>query len=151
MDRGLDAAVKGAIAAGKPFLGICLGLQMLFDSSEEGGEVPGLGIIPGKVVRFEDGVKSPAGEAFKVPQMGWNKVEVLRQAPCFEDIPDGTFFYFAHSYYCVPDDPGVVAGETDYIAKYASAVWRKNIFATQFHPEKSQKYGLQILRNFATE
>ena len=147
--RGLVEPIKQSVAAGKPYLGICLGLQLLFTTGYEDGEHRGLDIIPGKVVRFEDGIRSPQGEVFKVPEMGWNGVGVLRRAPCFEGIPDGTFFYFAHSYYAVPDDPGVVAGQTDYILKYASAVWRKNVFATQFHPEKSQKYGLQVLRNFA--
>ena len=149
--RGLVEPIRRQVAAGKPYLGICLGLQLLFTTGYEDGEHRGLDIIPGKVVRFEDGVKSSQGEAFKVPQMGWNKVRILRPAPAFQGIPDETFFYFAHSYYVVPDDPGVITGQTDYILKYASAIWRKNIFATQFHPEKSQKHGLQILKNFATE
>ena len=147
--RGLIEPIKKAVASGKPYLGICLGLQLLFTAGYEDGEHRGLDLVPGKVVRFEDGVRSPRGEAFKVPEMGWNKVNLLRQAPCLEGIPDGTFFYFAHSYYAVPDDPGVVAGQTDYIVKYASVISRKNLFATQFHPEKSQKYGLHILKNFA--
>ncbi len=147
--RRLIEPIRKAVASGKPYLGICLGYQLLFTTGYEDGEHAGLNIVPGKVVRFEDGVRAPAGEMLKVPQMGWNRVNIVRRPPCFRDTPDGAFFYFAHSYYCVPDDAGLVAGETDYIVKFASALWRDNIFATQFHPEKSQKCGLQILKNFA--
>jgi glutamine amidotransferase len=123
---------------------------LLFTTGYEDGEHRGLDIIPGKVVRFRQ--PSPAaGSPPKIPQMGWNGIEILRESPCFKGIPSGTFFYFAHSYYGVPDDAGVVAARTRYIVPFASAIWRKNVFATQFHPEKSQKYGLMLLKNFAQE
>ncbi len=141
MDRGLDVAVKEATSAGKPFLGICLGLQMLFDSSEEGGKVPGLGIIPGKVVRFTNDLK--------IPQIGWNQVQIKQQAPHLSDIPDGSWVYFVHSYYVVPEDDSVIATVTDYGYEFVSAIWKDNVFASQFHPEKSQAVGLKILENFA--
>ena len=140
-DRGLDVAVKEAIAAGKPFLGICLGLQMLFDSSEEGGKRPGLGVIPGKVVRFR--------HELKIPQIGWNQISIRMQAPQLSGVPEGAWVYFVHSYHVVPDDPSLIATTTDYGYEFASAIWQDNIFATQFHPEKSQAVGLRILENFA--
>jgi glutamine amidotransferase len=140
-ERGLDVAVKDAVRAGKPFLGICLGLQMLFDSSEEGGKYPGLGIIPGKVVRFTHGLK--------IPQIGWNQISIKSQAPLLRGVPEGAFVYFVHSYYVVPDDPSVVATTTDYGYEFCSSIWRDNVFASQFHPEKSQSVGLSILENFA--
>jgi len=141
--RDLVGPIRDAIAAGKPFLGICLGLQLLFDVGYEGGEFEGLGILRGKVVRFD------LPHEFKVPHMGWNRGQLLRPAPHLKDIADGTFFYFVHSYYCVPEDPRVVAIETDYGQPFCAAVWRDNLFATQFHPEKSQAEGLKILKNFA--
>ncbi|MCI0361968.1 MAG: imidazole glycerol phosphate synthase subunit HisH [Planctomycetaceae bacterium] len=141
--RDLVGPIRDAIAAGKPFLGICLGLQLLFDVGYEGGEFAGLGILRGKVVRFD------LPHEFKVPHMGWNRGQFLRPAPLLAGIADGSFFYFVHSYYCVPEDPSVVAIETDYGRPFCAAVWRDNIFATQFHPEKSQAEGLKILRNFA--
>lgn len=144
--RGLVELIKSAVAEGKPYLGICLGLQLLFTTGYEDGEHRGLDIVAGKVVRFAPRDNS-AHE--KVPHMGWNKVDILRPCPYFNVIPSGTYFYFAHSYYVVPDDPSVVAAQTEYITTFASAVWRDNVFATQFHPEKSQRYGLQLLRNFA--
>jgi imidazole glycerol-phosphate synthase subunit HisH len=139
--RGLDTAVINAVAAGKPFLGICLGLQMLFETSEEGGRYPGLGILPGKVVRFR--------HELKIPQIGWNQVNLRSEAPHLAGIAQGAWVYFVHSYYVVPEDPAIVATTTDYGHEFASAVWRDNIFATQYHPEKSQATGLQILANFA--
>src|SRR5688572_4632190 len=141
--RELVQPIKDAIAAGKPFLGICLGLQLLFDVGYEGGEFEGLGILRGKVVRFD------LSHDLKVPHMGWNRGRILRPAPLLKDIPDSTFFYFVHSYYCVPDDPSLIAVETDYGHSFCAAVWKDNVFATQFHPEKSQADGLKILKNFA--
>lgn len=138
------------IDSGRPFLGICLGLQILFGSSEESKSTPGLNVVPGQVRRFANG-------SLKVPHMGWNRVsysapragsEEGRRCPLFEGIPDGTYFYFVHSYYVVPDDSTVVAGMTDYGISFASAVWRDNVFATQFHPEKSQEAGLRLIENF---
>ena len=141
--RELVEPIREAVFAGKPFLGICLGLQLLFDVGYEDGEHEGLGILRGKVVRFE--LPPPA----KVPHMGWNQATILRRAPILEGIADGTYFYFVHSYYVVPVDKSVVAIETDYHGPFCSMVWRDNLFATQFHPEKSQADGLRLLRNFA--
>ena len=139
--------IQDSIAAGKPFLGICLGLQLLFDVSYEDGHYEGLGIIPGKVVRFA----APAG--VKVPHMGWNQIARRNgvQPPLLAGLPDSAHVYFVHSYYVAPDDPAVIAAETDYAGTFTSAIWRGNIFATQFHPEKSQASGLRILRNFAEQ
>lgn len=140
VDRGLDVAVKDAVNDGKPFLGICLGLQMLFDSSEEGGKYPGLGIVPGKVLRFTHDLK--------IPQIGWNQISIRKPAPHFAGVADGSWVYFVHSYYVVPEDDSVVATVTNYGYDFVSAIWRDNVFATQFHPEKSQAVGLKILENF---
>lgn len=147
--RGLVVPIKECVASGKPYLGICLGLQLLFGKGYEDGEHAGLGIIPGKVVRFQFEEGRAEARSLKIPQMGWNRVEAVQAAGPFKGIPSGTFFYFAHSYYGVPDDPSVIAGETEYGVRLASAIWRRNVFATQFHPEKSQKYGLMLLKNFA--
>ena len=147
-EGGFVAPIRAHIAAGKPFLGICLGLQLLFAESEEFGRHPGLGIIPGKVVRFPDGAQE-GGEVLKVPHMGWNRISIRRPAPLYRGIPDGSFVYFVHSYYVVPEDPAVIATETGYGQPFCSSIWCDNIMATQFHPEKSQKIGLAILRNFA--
>ena len=145
---GLEDAIRGTIDEGKPFLGVCLGLQMLFDVSYEDGEHRGLGVLPGKVVRFAP--PAPAtGPPLKVPHMGWNTVSLASPAPLFDGIADQTHFYFVHAYHVVPDDPAVVAGWTDYGGPFCSAVTRGNLFATQFHPEKSQRDGLRLLRNFA--
>lgn len=141
--RGLVEPIRDIIAAGKPFLGICLGLQLLFDVGYEGGEHAGLGVLRGKVVRFD----LPAG--FKVPHMGWNQGRFVRPAPVLDGLADGTHFYFVHSYYVVPEDPALVAIETTYGHPFCAMVWRDNLFATQFHPEKSQADGLRLLRNFA--
>jgi glutamine amidotransferase len=130
------------IRAQKPFLGICLGLQLLFDVSYEGGEHQGLGVIPGKVVRFE------LPRDYKVPHMGWNQALIRRRPPLLEGIDEGSHFYFVHSYYVAPDDPDVVAVESDYGGPFCAMVWRDHLFATQFHPEKSQKLGVKILENF---
>jgi glutamine amidotransferase len=141
--RELIEPIQAAIASNKPFLGICLGLQMLFDVSYEDGEHEGLGVIPGEVRRFD----VPA--EYKVPHMGWNHVAQRRPAPIFNGIADGSHFYFVHSYYVVPQDEKVIAGEASYPEPFCAAIWRKNLFAAQFHPEKSQAAGLQLLKNFA--
>lgn len=141
--RELIEPILAAIESNKPFLGICLGLQMLFDVSYEDGEHEGLGVIPGEVRRFD----VPA--EYKVPHMGWNHVAQRRPAPIFNGIPDGSHFYFVHSYYVVPKDGAVIAGESSYPEAFCAAIWRNNLFATQFHPEKSQATGLQLLKNFA--
>ena len=147
--RGLIEPIKATIQAGKPYLGICLGLQLLFDFSEEGQGVPGLGILSGRVKRFA------IDSHLKIPHMGWNQIKRQvtsdkRQGGCpiLEGIPEDSFFYFVHSYYAAPEDQSVVALETDYGGPLASMVWRGNLFATQFHPEKSQALGLRLLKNF---
>ena len=141
--RELVAPIQEAVASGKPFLGICLGLQLLFEVGYEGGEFPGLGILPGECVKFQ----LPA--EYKVPHMGWNECHFAKRAPIFADIAEGTHFYFVHSYHVVPRDPEVIAVTADYGGPFCAAVWRENLFATQFHPEKSQNEGLKVLKNFA--
>jgi glutamine amidotransferase len=141
--RELIEPIRAAIESGKPFLGICLGLQMLFDVGYEDGVHEGLGVIPGEVRRFN----VPA--EYKVPHMGWNHVKQRRPAPIFHGIADKAHFYFVHSYYVVPKDESVIAGEASYPEPFCAAIWRDNLFATQFHPEKSQAAGLQLLKNFA--
>lgn len=140
----LDATVRDWIAADKPFLGVCLGMQALFEHSEEGG-VTGLGVFRGKVLRFQ----RPAG--FKIPHMGWNGIRFVQPAsPLATSLaPEGEAFYFVHSYHCVPADPKLVLAECDYGGEFCAAIARGRCFATQFHPEKSQAKGLQIYRNFA--
>jgi glutamine amidotransferase len=140
----LDQPVREHIAAGKPFLGICLGLQLLFDVSYEDGQWEGLGVLAGKVVRFAD------QPDLKIPHMGWNSLELARPARLFEGIPDGSSFYFVHSYYVVPEDESVIAARTEHGTRFVSAVAHNNLFATQFHPEKSQSVGLRLLTNFAS-
>ena len=135
------------IREGRPFLGICLGLQLLFTESEEFGVHKGLDVIPGRVVRFPEGLKE-GGEELKVPHMGWNQLAIRRRPPVFTGIEDGTNVYFVHSYYVKPDDESVVAATTGYGIEFCAAVWKDNIVATQFHPEKSQEMGLRILKNF---
>lgn len=139
---GLIEPVRDVITCGTPFLGICLGMQLLFETSDEFGPVAGLGIFPGRVVRFPD---SPD---LKVPHMGWNQIRKRQDAPHLRGIDDGTFVYFVHSYYVAPNDPALVATSTEYGIEFASAVARENVFATQYHPEKSQAIGLRILENF---
>jgi glutamine amidotransferase len=141
--RDLVSPIRDVIASGKPFLGICLGLQLLFDVSYEDGEWQGLGVIPGRVLRFQ------VPPEWKVPHMGWNGVVVKRPSPLLAGIADNTYFYFVHSYYVVPDDPAMVALEASYPDPFCAAVCKDNVFATQFHPEKSQANGLQLLKNFA--
>jgi glutamine amidotransferase len=145
--RGLRQAVLDA-ARTKPFLGICLGMQSLFDSSEE-GNVAGLGILPGRVLRFpHEAMVDDKGEKLKVPHIGWNEVHESHEHPLWAGIRDGSRFYFVHSYYCEPATPELVAGFTTYPFPFTSAVARDNIFAVQFHPEKSQAAGLALLGNF---
>ncbi|PSB91581.1 imidazole glycerol phosphate synthase subunit HisH [Candidatus Pandoraea novymonadis] len=135
-------------AATKPLFAVCVGEQMLFEISEE-SNVPALGIMPGRVVRFRlDGQRQDDGSRFKVPQMGWNRVRQTLNHPIWFGIPDNSYFYFVHSYYVVPVDPTLTAGETKYGVDFTCAVARDNIFATQFHPEKSSVHGLALYRNF---
>jgi glutamine amidotransferase len=143
--QDLLAATRDWIHSGKPFLGICVGYQALFDSSEEFNScAAGLGIFQGKVVRF------PQRDGLKVPQIGWNQLEIVRpDCPLYKDIPDGSYVYFVHSFFPKPIDESVVATRTTYGEPFASSVWKDNVFATQFHPEKSQADGLKILKNFA--
>ena len=141
--KNLVAPVLDAIHAGKPFLGICLGLQMLFETSYENGRHQGLGVLKGECVRFQ------LSDDFAIPHMGWNQLSIRRRAPVLEGLADGTYVYFVHSYYVVPGETEVIAAETDYGGPFCSMIWRDNLFATQFHPEKSQADGLRILKNFA--
>jgi glutamine amidotransferase len=144
--RGTDLgeAVKSHIASGKPFLGICLGLQMLFTRSHEDGVHDGLNLYPGDVVRF------PPRPGLKVPHMGWNTLRFTRPGcPLFRDLPEDPAVYFTHSYYAEPAEKGFVVTESDYPDPFCVAVWQDNVMATQFHPEKSQRVGLQMLKNFA--
>ncbi len=145
--RGLREAVIRA-AAEKPFLGICVGLQMLFGHAEE-GDVMGLEILPGRVPHFPlADMVAPDGSRLKVPHMGWNQVQQAEAHPLWEGIEDGARFYFVHSYYVEPENPGVIAGSTNYGIPFTSAIARANIFAVQFHPEKSAQAGLRLLANF---
>ncbi|MEN7973257.1 MAG: imidazole glycerol phosphate synthase subunit HisH [Verrucomicrobiota bacterium] len=136
-------ALRNWVRAGNPLMGICLGLQALFDSSEESPGVSGLGIFPGTVKHFD------LPKELKVPQIGWNRMaEVQPDCPMFNGIDDESFFYLVHSYYVCPEDEAIVAGKTEYGIEYCSGVWKDNVFATQFHPEKSQSAGLRMLGNF---
>lgn len=145
---GFVEPIMKVIADGRPFLGICVGMQLLFTDSVEFGLYNGLNIIPGHVLRFPDQI-SVAGERLPVPQMGWNQLSFKKSPPAFAGIPDGSNVYFVHSYYVKPDDDGVIATTTDYGIEFCSSIWKDNIVATQFHPEKSQEIGLRILKNFA--
>ena len=139
--RGFEQPVIDAVNSGKPFLGICLGMQMLLDASEEAPGVKGLGIIKGKVVRFPENIE-------KVPHMGWNSVRIDKPCNILEGVADESYFYFVHSYYACPESADAVIGSSEYIKRFAAIIGGNNIFATQFHPEKSQNAGLQILKNF---
>jgi len=139
---GLVEPIKGHLRAGKPFFGICLGLQLLFTRSFEDGEHEGMNVFPGDVVRFKD------EPGLKVPHMGWNRLRVLRPAPPLEGA-DGQAVYFVHSYFPAPRDARLTAAEADYPTPFCAAIWHENVFATQFHPEKSQQVGLEMLRRFA--
>lgn len=144
--KGLRQAIIGA-AKEKPFLGLCIGLQMLFASSEE-GDVPGLGVLPGRVVRFRSPLYDSHAQKLKIPHMGWNRVAQTRPHPLWKNIATDTRFYFVHSYYVDTPEIGIIAGTTEYPLPFTSACTRDNIFAVQFHPEKSQLAGLTLLRNF---
>jgi glutamine amidotransferase len=146
-EGGFVEPILRVIREGRPFLGICLGLQLLFTESEEFGLHKGLDVIPGRVVRFPDGMRE-AGEELKVPHMGWNQLSFTSQSPAFAGIDEGTNVYFVHSYYVQPADPAVVATTTSYGIRFCSSISRDNVVATQFHPEKSQEHGLRILKNF---
>jgi imidazole glycerol-phosphate synthase subunit HisH len=142
---GLSEPIRQTIAAGKPFLGICLGLQLLFTESEEFGLHQGLGIIPGRVNRFQ----SSGWNTFKIPHMGWNTIKIVQKTPVLDHIEDESPVYFVHSYFVVPVDDRVVSTKTFYGLSFASSIIKNNIFACQFHPEKSQAVGLRILKNFS--
>jgi len=139
--RGFDQLIRERAAQGIPLLGVCVGMQMLFEESEEFGNTAGLGLLRGRVRRFADDLM--------VPHVGWNQLRQRRAHALVEGIEDRAFFYFVHSYYCEAEDPAVVIGETDYGSAYASMVAQENIFGVQFHPEKSQAAGLRLLANFA--
>jgi len=145
--QGLIEPLRRALAGGVPYLGFCLGLQLLFEVSNEQGEHRGLGIFPGKVTRLEPGDRA-SGRKLSVPHMGWNQIRITSPCPLWEGIPSGAYVYFAHSYYVVPAEKELTAAVTEYGGEFTSAVWRKNVFATQFHPEKSQAVGLRLLENF---
>ncbi|MEA2067701.1 MAG: imidazole glycerol phosphate synthase subunit HisH [Verrucomicrobiota bacterium] len=143
VDHDFTDAIEGWVQAGNPMMGICLGLQVLFQGSEESPGVPGLGIFPGTVRKFD------LPKELKIPQIGWNRMaETQPDCPMFEGIDDDSFFYLVHSFYVDPEDDSIMAGRTEYGIEYCSSVWRDNVFATQFHPEKSQAVGLRMLRNF---
>lgn len=144
-ERGLLDSLRDVVVAGKPFLGICLGTQVIFEFSEEDGGTPCIGIVPGAVKRF-----TPSDPMCKIPQMGWNAVDFRKPHPLLEGIENGSEFYFVHSYYCAPSDPAYIVGETDYAdVIFASVVGKGNLFATQFHPERSGRIGLKLLENFS--
>lgn len=142
-ERGFERLVRERVAAGTPVLGVCVGMQMLFEESEEFGSTRGLGLLKGRVRKF--------GNELVVPQVGWNRIHQRRPHALFEGIANGSFSYFVHSFYCEPDEEVVVAGETEYGRRYASVVARENVCGVQFHPEKSQDVGLRMLKNFATD
>jgi imidazole glycerol-phosphate synthase subunit HisH len=148
--RGLNQAVLSAVREGKPFLGICVGMQMLFESSTEMGVSPGLGLLGGRVVKFFEEAPAPAGDDLKVPHIGWNVLGVKPGTRLLAGLPPESRVYFVHSYYPVPADPSVVSAMSDYGGEFCCAVETRNIAATQFHPEKSGAVGLHILRNFLT-
>jgi glutamine amidotransferase len=140
--QGLIQPIRDAVHTGTPYLGICLGMQFLFESSDEMGKHRGLGLLPGRVTRFDD------VPGYKVPHMGWNNLRPLRESPLLRALPDEGYAYFVHSYYCVPADERDVLAVVDYGIPFTAAVHRDNIYGVQFHPEKSQRTGLQILTNF---
>lgn len=144
---GLRQPVLDAARSGRPFLGICLGLQLLFDESEEMGRFQGLGVVPGRVVRFPDDMQVD-GRALKIPHIGWNALKIRPDSRLFRGLPQGAMVYFVHSYYGAPQDPAWVAATSDYGIEFCAAVERGSVMATQFHPEKSGDVGMQILRNF---
>ncbi len=141
-ERGFDRLVRERAEAGTPLLGVCVGMQLLFDESEEFGSTPGLGLLRGRVRRFDG--------QLVVPQVGWNRIHQRRRHGLFEGVEEGSFCYFVHSFYCEPADDTIVAGQTEYGGRYASVVADRNICGVQFHPEKSQAVGLRMLKNFWT-
>lgn len=141
-DAGLVEPILEVLRAGRPFLGICIGMQLLFEESEESPGIPGLGVLGGRVVRF------PAHPERKVPHMGWNRLHVARRVPMLADLEEGAYVYFVHSYYAVPNDPALVTTTTTYGPEFASSVGQGNLFAGVFHPEKSQQVGLRLLASF---
>ena len=147
----LDGVIIEQIQRGTPFLGICLGMQMLFARGHENGLHAGLGIFDGEVVPYANPLIDGNGARLKVPHMGWNTLNITRSdCPLFEGLPPEPAVYFVHGYYCEPTDNDLIAATTDYPTPFCSVLWRDNVFATQFHPEKSQDVGLRMLRNFAT-
>jgi glutamine amidotransferase len=146
--QGLLPFLREYLASDRPFLGICVGMQLLFGESEEFGRHEGVGFFSGKVVRFPGDMPAPGGGVLKVPHMGWNAVEVLAEHPVLSGIPSGTFFYFVHSYHAVPAEAGITACRAEYGFPFTAAVGKGNRFAVQFHPEKSQSAGLRLLGNF---
>lgn len=141
---GMGDAAKQFIKSGKPFLGICLGLQALFSSSEESPGYNGLDVLPGKILRI------PADGGLKIPHIGWNSLDINRECPLFDGLPDSPYVYFVHSYYLKADDPSIVAATTEYGVNIHAAVWKDNCFAVQFHPEKSGTTGIAMLKNFVS-
>lgn len=146
-ESGMDKVIREAAARGIPFLGICLGLQLLFESSEESPGAKGLGILPGKIVRIPDGI-SEDGRKRKIPQIGWNDISYPNPGRLFKGVPEHSYVYFVHSYYLQAADPSIVTATTEYGALIHASVEKDNVFACQFHPEKSEKVGMQILKNF---
>lgn len=146
-DHHLSRAILEA-ARNKPFFGICMGLQVLVQFSEENNGTDLLGLFPGKVVRFPGNMHDTQGNRLKIPHMGWNRVRQTQQHPIWAGVPEGSRFYFVHSYFVQPEDAGILAGVSDYGVEFASVIARNNLFATQFHPEKSADHGLQLLKNF---
>jgi glutamine amidotransferase len=147
-ERDLDSAVKTAVANGIPLLGICLGMQFLFEESDEMGQHEGLGLIPGHVTRFNFVGEENLGGSYKVPHMGWNQIEYDHAHPLLKDVPSGSHTYFVHSYYCVPTHKEDIVAITQYGLQFTSIVSRDNVHGIQFHPEKSQKRGLQLIKNY---
>lgn len=147
---GFVEPILKVVADGRPFLGICVGMQLLFSDSVEFGLYRGLDLIPGHVLRFPEGMRE-GGEDLKVPHMGWNQLNFKRKPAVFGGVDEGTNVYFVHSFYVKPDDDSVIAATTNYGIEFCSAIWKDNIIATQFHPEKSQHAGLRILKNFAAQ
>jgi glutamine amidotransferase len=140
-ESGFAERIIAYVRSGRPFLGVCLGMQLLFDESVEGGRHRGLGVLPGRVVRLPEGVK--------IPHMGWNQLRIDRPSPLLDGVASGAYVYFVHSYYCAPSDPALVAATAAYGADIAAVAGRDNVWATQFHPEKSGEVGARILNNFA--